>query len=66
MSQKTDKGARFKQAFAQSAYITTGWNRFMVLAGKAAEPVPIVRFPGQLDVVVFIAQFNGYPGVATQ
>lgn len=59
-----------KRAFAQSTYITTGWNWFMILAGKAAEPVlvmsvlyasvkllPIVHFPPQFDVAVFIAQF---------
>jgi hypothetical protein len=70
MSQKSTKGARIKRSFAQSTYITTGWNWFMILAGKAAEPVlvasvlyasvkllPIVHFPPQLDVVVFIAQF---------
>jgi hypothetical protein len=60
----------WKYCFAQSTYITTGWNWFLTLAGKAAEPVlvasvlyasvkflPIVHFPPQLDVVVFIAQF---------
>jgi hypothetical protein len=60
----------WKRSFAQSTYITTGWNWFMILAGKAAEPVlvasvlyasvkllPIVHFPPQFDVVVFIAQF---------
>ncbi|HEU5375822.1 MAG TPA: hypothetical protein VFV38_10315, partial [Ktedonobacteraceae bacterium] len=70
MSQKSTKGARIKRSFAQSTYITTGWNWFMILAGKAAEPVlvasvlyasvkllPIVHFPPQFDVVVFIAQF---------
>jgi len=71
MSTKTtNKGARAKHAFAQSTYITTGWNWFLILAGKAAEPVlvmsvlyasvkllPIVHFPPQFDVVVFIAQF---------
>lgn len=59
-----------KRAFAQSTYITTAWNWFLILAGKAAEPVlvasvlyasvkllPIVHFPPQFDVVVFIAQF---------
>lgn len=59
----------FKQGFAQSAYITTGWNWFMILAGKAAEPVltisvlyscarllPGVNLPVQIDNVVFIAQ----------
>lgn len=60
----------WKYSFAQSTYITTGWNWFLTLAGKAAEPVlvasvlyasvkllPIVHFPPQLDVVIFIAQF---------
>lgn len=68
--QPSDRGARFKRSFAQSTYITTAWTWFMVLAGKAAEPVlvtsvlyasvkllPIVRFPLQLDAVVFVAQF---------
>jgi hypothetical protein len=49
--------------------MTTGWNRFMVHAGEAAEPVlgasvwyasvkllPIVHFLPQLDGVVFVAQ----------
>lgn len=66
----TSKGTRIKRAFAQSSYITAAWNWFMILAGKAAEPVlvtsvlyasvkllPIVHFPPQFDVVVFIAQF---------
>lgn len=70
MASKSTKGSRIKRSFAQSTYITTGWNWFMILAGKAAEPVlvasvlyasvkllPIVRFPAQLDVAVFIAQF---------
>lgn len=65
-----DRNSRIKRSFAQSTYITTGWNWFMILAGKAAEPVlvasvlyasvkllPIVHFPPQFDVVVFIAQF---------
>jgi hypothetical protein len=34
-----DKGARIKQTLAQSIYITAAWNWFMVLAGKAAEPM---------------------------
>lgn len=63
------KGARIKRALAQSTYITAAWNWFMILAGKAAEPVlvasvlyasvkllPIVHLPPELDVVVFIAQ----------
>ena len=64
------RGSRIKHSFAQSTYITAGWNWFMILAGKAAEPVlvmsvlyasvkllPIVHFPPQCDVIVFIAQF---------
>lgn len=64
------KGARIKRSFAQSEYITAAWTWFMVLAAKAAEPIlvisvlyasvkllPIVHFPPQFDVVVFIAQF---------
>jgi hypothetical protein len=60
----------WKRAFAQSTYITVTWNWFLTLAAKAAEPVlvasvlyasvkflPIVHFPPQYDVVVFIAQF---------
>lgn len=59
-----------KRAFAQSTYITAGWNWFLILAGKAAEPVlvasvlyasvkflPIIHVSPQLDVVVFVAQF---------
>jgi len=70
VSQKVTKGAPIKRAFAQSTSLTTGWNWFMIIAGKAAEPVlvmsvlyasvqllPVVRFPPQCDVVVFIAQF---------
>ncbi len=62
--------ARIKRSLAQSTYVTTMWTWFMILAGKAAEPVlvasvlyasvkllPIVHFPAQFDVVVFIAQF---------
>lgn len=65
-----DRGARLKRALAQSTYITAAWNWFMILAGKAAEPVlvasvlyasvkllPIVHFAPEFDVVVFIAQF---------
>jgi hypothetical protein len=61
---------RIKRSLAQSTYITTAWTWFMILAGKAAEPVlvasvlyasvkllPIVHLPPQVDVVVFIAQF---------
>lgn len=64
------RGSRIRRSFAQSTYITTSWNWFMILAGKAAEPVlvmsvlyasvkllPIVHFPPQFDVAVFIAQF---------
>ncbi|HEU5377718.1 MAG TPA: hypothetical protein VFV38_20015 [Ktedonobacteraceae bacterium] len=64
------KGTRIKRAFTQSTYITTGWNWFMILVGKAAEPVlvasvlyasikllPMVHFPPQADVIGFIAQF---------
>lgn len=60
----------WKRIFGQSTYITAAWNWFIILAGKAAEPVlvvsvlyasvkllPLVHFPPQLDVVVFIAQF---------
>jgi len=59
----------FKQSFAQSNYITAAWNWFMLLAGKAAEPVltisvlyscarllPAVHIPVQIDNVVFVAQ----------
>lgn len=65
-----DKHTRLTRYLAQSEYITVAWNWFMILAGKAAEPVlvasvlyasvkllPIVHFPAQCDVVVFIAQF---------
>lgn len=61
---------QWKRAFAQSTYVTVAWNWFMILAGKAAEPVlvvsvlyasvkllPVVHFSPQFDVVVFIAQF---------
>lgn len=70
MATKSTRGARLKRSFAQSTYITVAWNWFMVLAAKAAEPVlvtsvlyasvkllPVVHFPPQFDVVVFIAQF---------
>ncbi len=70
MPKPIGQGARLKRALAQSTYITTSWNWFMILAGKAAEPVlvasvlyasvkllPIVHFAPQLDVAVFIAQF---------
>lgn len=70
MATQSTRGARLKRAFAQSTYISAGWNWFMVLAAKAAEPIlvisvlyasvkllPIVHFPPQFDVVVFIAQF---------
>ncbi|HEU5377034.1 MAG TPA: hypothetical protein VFV38_16510 [Ktedonobacteraceae bacterium] len=66
----TSQGARIKRAFAQFTSITAVWNWFMILAGKAAEPIlvasvlyasvkllPIVHFPPQLDVVGFFAQF---------
>lgn len=65
-----DKGARIRRSLAQSNYITAAWTWFMILAGKAAEPVlvasvlyasvkllPTVHFPPQFDVAVFIAQF---------
>ena len=68
--QPTDTGTRIKRSLAQSNYITAAWTWFMILAGKAAEPVlvasvlyasvkllPMVHFPPQCDVVVFIAQF---------
>ena len=61
---------RLKRYLIESNYITAVWTWFMVLSGKAAEPVlvasvlyasvkllPIVHFPPQLDVAVFIAQF---------
>ncbi len=68
--QAVGRGARFRRSFAQSTYITASWTWFMVLAGNAAEPVlvssvlyasvkllPIIHFPPQFDVVVFVAQF---------
>lgn len=43
MSTKTtNKGTRVRHAFAQSTSITTGRNWFMILAGKAAEPVLVM------------------------
>jgi hypothetical protein len=70
VSQKSSRGARMKRSFVQSEYITAIWAWFMVLAAKAAEPVlvlsvlyasvkllPVVHFPPQFDVVIFIAQF---------
>lgn len=70
MPKPMDNRAQIKRALAQSTYITAAWNWFMILAGKAAEPVlvasvlyasvkllPIVHFAPQFDVVVFIAQF---------
>lgn len=66
---KTSRGKRFKHSFVQSNYITACWNWFLVLAGKAAEPVltisvlyscarllPAVHIPVQIDNVVFVAQ----------
>jgi hypothetical protein len=63
------KKGNFKHNFAQSNYITAAWNWFMVLAGKAAEPVltisvlyscarllPAVHIPVQVDNIVFVAQ----------
>ncbi len=65
-----NRSARIRRFLAQSDYITAIWNWFMILAGKAAEPVlvasvlyasvkllPVVHLPSQYDVVVFIAQF---------
>ena len=64
------RAERIKRSLVQSNYITATWTWFMTLAAKAAEPVlvasvlyasvkllPIVHFPSQYDVVVFIAQF---------
>jgi hypothetical protein len=66
----TRRAERIQRSLAQSTYITAAWTWFMILAAKAAEPVlvasvlyasvkllPIVHFPPQYDVVVFIAQF---------
>lgn len=66
----TDNWMHIKHSFVQSNYITATWTWFMMLAGKAAEPVlvasvlyasvkllPIVHFPPEYDVIVFIAQF---------
>ncbi len=62
--------AKIRRSLIQSDYITAAWDWFMILAGKAAEPVlvasvlyasvkllPVVHFAPQWDVVVFIAQF---------
>jgi hypothetical protein len=64
------RAERIKRSLAQSMSITATWTWFMTLATKAAEPVlvasvfyasvkllPLVHFPPQDDVVVFIAQF---------
>lgn len=63
---------RLKRYLSQSNWITDAWSWFMVLAGKAAEPVLILSvlyssakllpaiqplLTAQLDAVVFIAQF---------
>ena len=66
----SQRAERMKRSLVQSNYITATWTWFMTLAAKAAEPVlvasvlyasvkllPIVHFPSQYDVVVFIAQF---------
>ena len=66
----SDRRARFTRSFAQSTYITAAWTWFLVLAGKAAEPIlvvsvlyasvkllPTLHFPPQLDAIVFVAQF---------
>lgn len=57
-------------SLTQSTYIPISWTWFLILAAKAAERVlvasvlyasvkllPLVHFPPQDDVVVFIAQF---------
>lgn len=59
----------FRYAFARSTWITSGWNWFLMLAGKAAEPVltvsviyscarllPAIHMPVQLDNSIFICQ----------
>jgi hypothetical protein len=64
------RAERIKRSLVQSTYITAAWTWFLILAAKAAEPVlvasvlyasvkllPIVHFPPQYDVVIFIAQF---------
>jgi hypothetical protein len=70
MARKTTRTGRIKRSFIQSNYIIAAWTWFMVLADKAAEPVlvasvlyasvkllPMVHFPPQFDVAVFVAQF---------
>ena len=70
MGKQSPKGARFTRAFTQSTSHPAGWNGFLILAGKAAEPVlmlsifsasvkllPLVHVPPQFDGVVFVAQF---------
>jgi hypothetical protein len=60
----------WRRVLGESTNITASWNWFILFAGKAAEPVlvvsvlyasvkllPVVHFPAQFDVVVFIAQF---------
>ena len=70
MRRKSTTGARFTRAFTQSTSLPAGWNGFLILAGKTAEPVlvaslfsvsvtflPLVHFSPQLNVVVFVARF---------
>ncbi len=62
-------GHGFKYSFARSTWITVLWNWFLMLAGKAAEPVltvsviyscarllPSIHTPVQLDNTIFICQ----------
>jgi uncharacterized Tic20 family protein len=64
------RAERIKRSLAQSTFITAAWTWCMILAAKAAKPVPVasvlyasvkllplVHVPSQYDVVVFLAQF---------
>lgn len=64
------KSRRAIYGFLHSTWITTGWDWFLELVGRAAEAIlvlsvlyssvkllPVVHMPAALDVVVFIAQF---------
>lgn len=42
LDRRSRRSRSFKRAFAESTSITAGWNWFMIVAGKAAEPVFVV------------------------
>lgn len=67
--QPAPRPGRVRYAFQRSTWITAIWNWFLMLAGKAAEPVltisviyscarllPAIHMPVQLDNTIFICQ----------